>query len=106
MIHEAIAIATCIKTSGALPKAYVPKSTAIKAGWRGGTVENVLPGKMIGGDKYYNRSGALPNGNYKECDIGTLGKSSRGENRLVYSLAEDRFFYTSDHYQSFKELSL
>ena len=37
---------------------------------------------------------------YKECDIDTLGKSSRGAKRIVFS-NDGLVYYTDDHYSSF-----
>lgn len=48
-----------------------------------------------------NREGLLPQGHtYYECDIDTLGASSRGAKRIVYS-SDGLIYYTSDHYASF-----
>ena len=37
---------------------------------------------------------------YYECDIGTIGESSRGAKRLVYS-DDGLIYYTEDHYETF-----
>ena len=47
--------------------------------------------------------GLLPDGNYKECDIDTLGKKSRGSKRIIYS-DDGRIYYTGDHYKTFEQL--
>ena len=57
----------------------------------------------IGGDKFGNREGLLPKKNgrqYYECDIDTVGKSSRGAKRIVFS-DDGLIYYTDDHYESF-----
>ena len=72
-------------------------------GYEGGSVERYAPGKCIGGSHYGNYEGLLPEGNYKECDIDTLGKKSRGAKRLVYS-DDGRIYYTEDHFESFTQL--
>jgi len=59
--------------------------------------------KCIGGDRFHNREGILPKAKgrtYTECDIDTLGKSSRGPKRIVFS-NDGLIYYTSNHYQSF-----
>ena len=61
------------------------------------------PGKCIGGNHFGNYEGILPDGNYKECDIDTLGKKSRGAKRIIYS-DDGRIYYTEDHYESFTQL--
>ncbi|MBO4385559.1 MAG: hypothetical protein J5817_00925 [Treponema sp.] len=59
--------------------------------------------KCIGGDRFHNREGILPKAKgrtYTECDIDTLGKSSRGAKRIVFS-NDGLIYYTGDHYQTF-----
>ena len=84
----------------------VTKDEAEKAGWNGGSLEYVLPGKCIGGDRFGNREGQLPKAKgrtWRECDINTLGKRSRGPERLVYS-NDGLIYYTPDHYETFTRL--
>ena len=99
-------VALYIDTYGHLPNNYVTKKEAEKAGWSGGSVEQYLPGKAIGGDIFSNREKLLPikEGRiYYECDIDTAGKSSRGEKRIVFS-NDGLIYYTDDHYESFELL--
>ncbi len=42
---------------------------------------------------------------YTECDINTDGADSRGAERLIFS-NDGLYFYTSDHYASFTELTV
>ena len=96
-------VALYIHTYGKLPPNYITKSEAEKLGWEGGSVERYAPGKCIGGSKFSNREGLLPKKSgrqYYECDIDTLGKSSRGAKRIVYS-NDGLVYYTDDHYESF-----
>ena len=91
---------------GHLPPNFVTKKEAEKAGWSGGNLEKILPGMCIGGDRFGNREGLLPKAKgriWTECDINTLGKSSRGAERLVFS-NDGLFYYTDDHYESFTKL--
>ena len=93
-------------TYGHLPGNFVTKKEAEKAGWNGGSLEDVLPGKCIGGDRFGNREGLLPKAEgrvWTECDINTLGKKSRGPERLVFS-NDGLIYYTPDHYESFTKL--
>lgn len=87
-------------TYGCLPENYITKKEARELGWSGGSVEQVAPGCAIGGDTFGNREGVLPDGNYHECDIDTIGQSSRGAKRLVYA-DDGRIYYTEDHYETF-----
>lgn len=90
-------------TYGHLPDNYITKSEARDLGWTGGSVEQVAPGCAIGGDRFGNREGVLPSEpdrSYRECDIDTIGQSSRGAKRLVYS-DDGLIYYTEDHYESF-----
>lgn len=87
-------------TFGHLPENYITKNEARDLGWSGGSVEKYAPGCAIGGDRFGNREGVLPEGSYHECDIDTIGADSRGAKRLVYS-EDGRIYYTEDHYETF-----
>ena len=99
-------VALYIHLYGHLPSNYVTKTKAKKAGWDGGALNRVLPGKSIGGGGYQNLEGRLPNApgrEWKECDIDTADKSSRGAKRIVFS-NDGLIYYTDDHYESFELL--
>ncbi len=99
-------VALYIHLYGKLPSNYITKKEAENLGWEGGSLESVAPGKSIGGDKFGNYEGLLPEADgrtYKECDIDTEGKSSRGEKRIVFS-NDGLIYYTEDHYETFEEL--
>jgi len=88
---------------GKLPENFITKQEARKLGWSGGSVESYAPGRCIGGDRFGNYAGLLPEKggrNYTECDIDTLGASSRGAKRIVFS-NDGLVYYTDDHYESF-----
>ena len=94
-------VALYIHTYGELPSNYITKKEAEALGWQGGSLEDYAPGKCIGGNHFGNYEGQLPEGHsYKECDIDTLGKSSRGAKRIVYS-DDGLIYYTDDHYSTF-----
>ena len=96
-------VALYLSTYGTLPGNYITKDEARELGWDGGSVEKYAPGKAIGGDKFGNREGLLPDKDgrvYYECDIDTLNSDSRGAKRIVFS-NDGLIYYTSDHYESF-----
>ena len=92
-------VALYLHTYGRLPGNYITREEARALGWEGGSVEQVASGKCIGGDRFGNYEQLLPEGEYHECDIDTLGKESRGAKRLIYT--DDDIYYTDDHYESF-----
>ncbi|MCR4774860.1 MAG: ribonuclease [Saccharofermentans sp.] len=96
-------VALYIHTYNKLPSNYITKKEARSLGWNGGSLEEYAPGKCIGGDYYGNYEGMLPEKKgrrYTECDIDTLGKSSRGAKRIVFS-NDGLIYYTKDHYKTF-----
>ena len=97
-------VALYIHTYGCLPDNFITKNEARKLGWEGGSLEPYAPGKCIGGDRFGNYEGLLPEDrDYKECDIDTLGAKSRGAKRIVFS-EDGLIYYTEDHYESFELL--
>ena len=96
-------LALYIHTYGHLPSNFITKKDAKALGWSGGSVEDYAEGKSIGGDKFGNYEGLLPDGKYYECDVDTLGKKSRGAKRLIYS-KDGAVWYTEDHYETFEQL--
>lgn len=97
-------VALYLHTYGKLPSNYMTKEEAKTLGWTGGSLEAYAPGRCIGGDYFGNYEGRLPEDDeYHECDIDTLGASSRGSKRIVYSDDGD-IYYTGDHYNSFEKL--
>ena len=94
-------VALYLHTYGELPDNFITKNEAQGLGWTGGSVERYAPGMCIGGDTFGNREGLLPQGNYHECDINTLGAESRGAERIVWD-TEGNIYYTDDHYESFE----
>lgn len=97
-------VALYIHTFGHLPDNYITKNEARDLGWEGGSVERYMEGAAIGGDRFGNYEGLLPEGrNYTECDIDTNGQSSRGAKRIIFS-DDGLVYYTDDHYESFELL--
>ena len=96
-------VALYIHLYGHLPSNYITKKQAQALGWTGGGLENYAPGCSIGGDRYGNYEGLLPQKKgrtYTECDIGTKGRNSRGAKRIVFS-NDGLIYYTDDHYETF-----
>ena len=96
-------VALYIHLYGHLPSNYITKKEARALGWEGGSLEPYAPGKAIGGDKFGNYEGNLPDRKgvtYHECDIDTVGKKSRGAKRIVFS-DDGYIYYTEDHYETF-----
>ena len=77
---------------GHLPSNYITKKQAQALGC------------SIGGDRFGNYEGTLPDGSYHECDLNTRGADKRGAERLVYA-DDGRIYYTADHYESFEEIT-
>lgn len=97
-------VAEYIHTYGHLPSNFITKNEAKELGWdsAAGNLWDVAPGKSIGGDRFGNYEGLLPEGRWKECDVNYSG-GYRGSDRLVFN-ADGAVYYTSDHYKSFTQL--
>ena len=88
-----------------LPDNFITKDEAESLGWDNdkGNLWEVTDKKSIGGDRFYNREGLLPDGTtYYECDIDYDG-GYRNAKRIVYS-SNWAVYYTDDHYDSFEML--
>ena len=99
-------VAAYIHEYGHLPQNYITKKEAQALGWEGGSLEPYAPGKSIGGGRFGNYEGLLPEKKgrvYTECDIDTVGKKSRGGKRIVFS-NDGLIYYTEDHYETFSLL--
>jgi len=103
-------VALYIHTYGKLPSNFISKKEAEDLGWKkkdgeAGQLHVVAPGMSIGGSKFGNYEGLLPEASgrkYYECDINYV-KGKRGAERIVYS-NDGLIFYTGDHYESFEQL--
>ncbi|GLQ22524.1 hypothetical protein GCM10007853_03980 [Algimonas ampicilliniresistens] len=64
------------------------------------------PDGFVGGRAFKNREGKLPaNGQYREFDVGPkVPGQSRNSERIVVDDANDRAYFTDDHYGSFREI--
>jgi len=100
-------VAAYIHRYGHLPSNFITKKEARAAGWVAseGNLDEVCPGKSIGGDRFYNYEGSLPTTRgvtYYECDIDYTG-GRRSSKRIVYG-TDDTVYYTDNHYQTFTQL--
>ena len=98
-------VALYIHTFDELPPNYLTKDEAYALGWDAekGNLWDISDKMSIGGDRFYNREGLLPeNKRYFECDIDYQG-GYRGAKRIVYS-DDGWIYYTADHYDSFELL--
>lgn len=100
-------IADYIFAHGTLPDNFLTKSEARQLGWDSSQnyVSDVAPGYSIGGDKFGNYEGLLPEASgrkWYEADANyTAGP--RGAERILYS-SDGLVYYTNDHYQTFTEM--
>jgi hypothetical protein len=99
-------VAAYIHVYKTLPPNYITKGQATKLGWKTkGTLDQVAPGKSIGGDRYGNYEKKLPDKQgrvWKECDIDYV-KGNRNAKRICFS-NDGLIYYTSSHYQKFEKL--
>ena len=99
-------VALYIHTYNCLPPNFMTKDEARALGWEGGGLDRYADGMCIGGDRFGNYEGILPEAPgrfWTECDIDTLHADSRGAKRIVFS-NDGLIYYTSDHYESFELL--
>jgi len=87
-----------------LPPNYITKAEARDMGWDSskGNLWEATGGLSIGGDKFGNREGLLPEAKgrqYYECDV-NVTSSKRGAERIVFS-DDGLIYFTEDHYESF-----
>ncbi len=100
-------VALYLRHYGELPPNYMTKEEARAQGWQPseGNLREVA-GHMatIGGDRFQNREGRLPQKKgrlYYECDV-NYGGGHRGPERLIYS-NDGLIYYTDDHYRTFTD---
>ena len=99
-------VALYIHLYGHLPRNFITKKEAEKLGWPSGSLEPYAPGMCIGGSRFGNYEGLLPEAEgrtYTECDIDTLGAEKWGAKRIVFS-NDGLIYYTEDHYETFELL--
>ena len=100
-------IADYLFAHGELPDNFLTKKEARALGWDSSRnyVSDVAPGMSIGGDRFGNYEGLLPQvkgRQYYEADCWYTG-GKRNAYRIIYS-DDGHVWYTEDHYQTFTEL--
>ena len=100
-------VALYLHTFGRLPANFLTKSQAQNLGWnnRDGNLGDVAPGMSIGGDRFGNYEGILPDASgrkWTECDIDSDGGYRNGK-RIVFS-NDGLIYYSDDHYNSFRPI--
>lgn len=88
-----------------LPAKFLKKQEARTRGWKPGKdlwSVSALRGSSIGGDRFRNLEGRLPDQKWREADLDYKG-GHRGGKRLVFSRDGVRFV-TVDHYKIFTEV--
>ena len=100
-------VAAYINKFAALPSNYITKEQARKLGWISsrGNLNEVAPGKSIGGDRFGNYEQLLPSKKgrqFFECDIDYHG-GRRNTKRIIFS-NDGLIYYTEDHYNTFELL--
>ena len=102
-------VAVYLVEYGELPDNYLTKNEAKDLGWNSnkGNLWKVAKGCSIGGDRFGNYEGLLPNAKgrkWTECDIDFEGGYRNGK-RIVFS-NDGLIYYTDDHYESFDEIEV
>lgn len=92
---------------GELPENFITKKEAKARGWDSSRnyVGEVAPGMSIGGDRFGNYEGQLPDKKgrtWYECDA-NYGGRRRGAERVLFS-SDGLYYYTDDHYKTFTEM--
>ncbi len=106
--YSAEDVAAYLRTFGELPPNYITKEEAVELGWDSskGNLWEVAEGYVIGGNRFGNREGLLPEAKGRkwfECDVDYEG-GFRDKRRLVYS-NDGLIYFTDDHYKSFEDWS-
>lgn len=101
-------VAAYIRKHGKLPDNFITKNEAQALGWVAaeGNLHEVAPGKSIGGDRFGNREGLLPDKKgriWYEADINYNG-GRRNADRIVFS-NDGLIYMTTDHYKSFTDIT-
>ena len=94
-----------VKEYHRLPDYYISKSEARRLGWQSekGNLCKTLPGKIIGGDRFTNREGRLPEKKgriWTEADL-NYDCGNRNTDRLIFS-NDGLIYVTYDHYNTFQ----
>lgn len=107
--QELVEILRSLNSTGnkRLPAKFITKHQARLKGWQPGKdlwSMHELKGSSIGGDRFRNFEGLLPDKKWREADLDYRG-GRRGAKRLVFSHDGERSI-TVDHYRSFTMVTL
>lgn len=102
-------VAVYLATYTHLPENFITKNKASSMGWdsRKGNLWAVATGCAIGGDRFGNYEGLLPDQKgrrWTECDVNYAG-GYRGGERVVFS-NDGLIYYTADHYADFSPIEV
>lgn len=103
-LTEEKTVISYVKQNHKLPDYYITKREARNQGWdpSKGNLCEALPGRAIGGDKFGNREGRLPDGDkYFEADV-NYQCGGRNADRIIYTKNGD-VYLTKNHYKSFEK---
>jgi ribonuclease T1 len=104
-----VSVVNTVHRTGDLPDCYLTKREAEGRGWGSGTqLWEAVPGAAIGGDRFGNREGHLPDGGagYVEADLDYDG-GPRNAARLVFdkrTRGDWKIWLTIDHYEHFTQV--
>ncbi|MBT0726473.1 ribonuclease [Rosenbergiella australiborealis] len=104
---DPLTVAHYLQAHQRLPDFYIRKGEARRQGWIAakGNLCEVLPGRVIGGDRFSNREGQLPNASgrvWQEADV-NFRCGHRNSDRLLFS-SDGLIYLTTDHYHSFQQV--
>ncbi|WP_034914843.1 MULTISPECIES: ribonuclease domain-containing protein [Erwinia] len=100
-------VADYLRQHQRLPSYYLTKDEARRQGWQpaSGNLCDILPGRAIGGDRFSNREGRLPqqqDRRWFEADV-NYRCGRRGSDRLIWS-SDGMIYLTRDHYRHFEQV--
>lgn len=101
-------VANYLQQHQRLPDYYIRKNEARRQGWdpSRGNLCQVLPGRAIGGDRFSNREGGLPDKagrKWFEADV-NYQCGRRGSDRMLWS-SDGLIYVTRDHYRHFEQVN-
>ncbi|PRD14487.1 ribonuclease [Pantoea coffeiphila] len=101
-------VANYLQQHRRLPDYYIRKNEARRQGWdpSRGNLCQVLPGRAIGGDRFSNREGGLPDKagrKWFEADV-NYQCGRRGSDRMLWS-SDGLIYVTRDHYRHFEQVN-
>lgn len=98
-------VATYLHIYGKLPSNYITRSEAETLGLNrnGDNLEEIAPGKSIGGEEYSNENGMFPveeGRQYYACEI----EDEDGDAKYLIYSNDGLIFYTDENYETFIQL--